>query len=255
MRAAWRIGLLAGIVLLGAAAPAVAQDTDLVLPRVTLEIGRAETPEQVSSSLQLLVILTVLTLAPSLLVVTTAFTRIIIVLGLMRQALGTQQMPPNPVLISMALFLTFFVMAPTFEQVNEQALQPYLARTVTTAEAYDRGVQPMREFMFAQTREKDLGLFVHMSAIEPPQGPADVPTYVLIPAFIMSELTTAFMIGFMIFVPFLIIDMVVASTLMSMGMLMLPPIFISLPFKVILFVLADGWHLLIASLLRSFAVG
>lgn len=249
--------LLVLVCVLGAltamVAPAAhAQDGGMVLPSVTVEVGRAETPEQVSTSLQLLVILTVLTLAPGILIMTTAFTRIIIVLGLLRQALGTQQMPPNQVLIGMALFLTFFVMAPTFNEVNERALQPYLAHEIPTAEAYDRAVVPVRSFMLGQTREKDLGLFVHFAQIAPPQSPQDVPTYVIVPAFLLSELTTAFMIGFMVFVPFLIIDMVVASTLMSMGMLMLPPIFISLPFKIILFVLADGWYLMIGSLVRSF---
>ncbi len=250
-------GLLLLVVLVGSAGAgaAHAQDGGMIIPSVTVEIGRAESPEQVSTSLQLLVLLTVLTLAPSVLVMTTAFTRIIIVLGLLRQALGTQQMPPNQVLLGMALFLTFFVMAPTFNTVNEQALQPYLAHELSTSEAYALAAAPVRDFMLSQTREKDLGLFVHFAEIDPPQSPADVPTYVIVPAFLLSELTTAFMIGFMVFVPFLIIDMVVASTLMSMGMLMLPPIFISLPFKIILFVLADGWYLMVGSLVRSFGIG
>jgi flagellar biosynthetic protein FliP len=161
-------------------------------------------------------------------------------------------MPPNQVLIGLALFLTFFVMAPTYEQVNQQALQPYLQKRVSHEEAFDRALVPVREFMFKQTREKDLGLFVHLSKIPPPRNQNDVPTHVLIPAFMISELKTAFQIGFVIFIPFLIIDMVIASALMSMGMLMLPPIFISLPFKIILFVLADGWYLVVGSIIRSF---
>lgn len=255
MRRSVRVGaMVMGLVLLGLATPALAQDAPIVIPRISVEVGTAETPEQVSTSLQILALLTVLTLAPGILVMTTAFTRIIIVLGLLRQALGTQQMPPNQVLIGLALFLTFFVMAPTFNQVNEDALQPYLASELSSADAYAHAVGPVREFMLRQTREKDLALFVHFSQSQAPQTVADVPTYVIVPAFLLSELTTAFMIGFVVYVPFLIIDMVVASTLMSMGMLMLPPIFISLPFKIILFVLADGWYLMIGSLVRSFGV-
>lgn len=244
----------AGLLLLVLAGPAAAQSGDLVIPRLSVEVGTADTPEQVRTSLQLLVLLTVLTLAPGILIMTTAFTRIIIVLGLLRQALGTQQMPPNQVLIGLGLILTFFVMAPTFQVVNENALQPYLAHELSTDAAYAAAVQPMREFMLSQTREKDLGLFVHLGHIESPQTADDVPTYVIVPAFLLSELTTAFMIGFLVYLPFLIIDMVVASTLMSMGMLMLPPIFISLPFKIILFVLADGWYLMVGSLVRSFGM-
>ncbi len=234
------------------ASVALAQEPGIVIPRVGVEIGRAETPQQVSTTLQLLFLLTVLSLAPAILVMVTSFTRIIVVLGLLRQALGTQQMPPNQVLIGLALFLTFFVMAPTYNEVNQKALQPYLQKRVGHEEAFDRALVPVRDFMFRQTREKDLGLFVHLSKIPPPRNPGDVPTHVLIPAFMISELKTAFQIGFVIFIPFLIIDMVIASALMSMGMLMLPPIFISLPFKIILFVLADGWYLVVGSLIRSF---
>ncbi|UCD58561.1 MAG: flagellar type III secretion system pore protein FliP, partial [Candidatus Hydrogenedentota bacterium] len=234
------LGTLAAFVLAGVA---LAQEPGIVIPRVGIEVGRAETPQQVSTTLQLLFLLTVLSLAPAILVMVTSFTRIIVVLGLLRQALGTQQMPPNQVLIGLALFLTFFVMAPTYNEVNRQALQPYLGKEISHEDAFDRALVPVREFMFTQTREKDLGLFVHLSKIAAPRNPDDVPTYVLIPAFMISELKTAFQIGFVLFIPFLIIDMVIASALMSMGMLMLPPIFISLPFKVILFVLADGWFL------------
>ncbi len=231
---------------------ALAQEPGLVIPRVGIEFGQAETPQQVSTTLQLLFLLTVLSLAPAILVMVTSFTRIIVVLGLLRQALGTQQMPPNQVLVGLALFLTFFIMSPTYSEVNSQALQPYLQKKVSHEEAFERALVPVREFMLRQTREKDLGLFVHLSNAPAPKGPDDVPTHVLIPAFMISELKTAFQIGFVIFIPFLIIDMVIASALMSMGMLMLPPIFISLPFKIILFVLADGWFLVVGSLVRSF---
>ena len=247
-----RVAILGAVLAFVAAGAALAQEPGIVIPRIGVELGRAETPQQVSTTLQLLFLLTVLSLAPAILVMVTSFTRIIVVLGLLRQALGTQQMPPNQVLVGLALFLTFFVMAPTYTDVNRTALQPYIKKQISHEEAFRRGVDPVREFMFKQTREKDLGLFVHLSKISPPRGPQDVPTHVLIPAFMISELKTAFQIGFVIFIPFLIIDMVIASALMSMGMLMLPPIFISLPFKVILFVLADGWYLVVGSLVKSF---
>ncbi|NQU07380.1 MAG: flagellar type III secretion system pore protein FliP [Candidatus Abyssubacteria bacterium] len=243
---------MAGVFALALAGVALAQEPGIVIPRIAIELGRAETPQQVSTTLQLLFLLTILSLAPAILVMVTSFTRIIVVLGLLRQALGTQQMPPNQVLVGLALFLTFFVMAPTYNEVNQRALQPYLQKTLSHEQAFEQGVVPVREFMLKQTREKDLGLFVHLSKIPAPRGPDDVPTHVLIPAFMISELKTAFQIGFVIFIPFLIIDMVIASALMSMGMLMLPPIFISLPFKIILFVLADGWFLVVGSLVRSF---
>jgi len=248
-----RRAAILGLVLAAVAAGvALAQEPGIVVPRVGIELGQAETPQQVSTTLQLLFLLTVLSLAPAILVMVTSFTRIIVVLGLLRQALGTQQMPPNQVLIGLALFLTFFVMAPTYTDINRDALQPYLQKKITHEEAFNRAVKPVRAFMLAQTREKDLGLFVHLSKIDPPRTPDDVPTHVIIPAFMISELKTAFQIGFIIFIPFLIIDMVIASALMSMGMLMLPPIFISLPFKIILFVLADGWFLVVGSLVKSF---
>jgi flagellar biosynthetic protein FliP len=247
-----RAAILGGLFALALGGVALAQEPGLVIPRVGIELGRAETPQQVSTTLQLLFLLTVLSLAPAILVMVTSFTRIIVVLGLLRQALGTQQMPPNQVLVGLALFLTFFIMSPTYSEVNREALQPYLQKKVSHEEAFERALVPVREFMFRQTREKDLGMFVHLSNTPAPRGPDDVPTHVLIPAFMISELKTAFQIGFVIFIPFLIIDMVIASALMSMGMLMLPPIFISLPFKIILFVLADGWFLVVGSLVRSF---
>jgi flagellar biosynthetic protein FliP len=189
---------------------------------------------------------------PALLFTVTGFTRILVVLGFIRSGLGTPTAPPNQVLVGIALFLTLFVMAPTFKAVKEDAIEPLTKNQITEAQAFERGQLPLREFMFRQTREKDLALFVKLAEIERPQTRADIPTYVLIPAFIISELKTAFQIGFLIFLPFLVIDLVVSSTLMSMGMVMLPPVFISLPFKILLFVLVDGWNLVTQSLVQSF---
>jgi flagellar biosynthetic protein FliP len=222
------------------------------IPQISLGVGQATSPSGVAQSLQILFLLTVLSLAPSILILMTSFTRILIVLSFTRSALATQQMPPNQVLIGLALFLTLFVMWPTWQNVNSTALQPYLAGRMPAEQALQVGMKPVREFMLRQTREKDLALFVEMSRTPRPRAPADVPTQVVIPAFIISELKTAFQIGFMIFVPFLVIDMIVASTLMSMGMLMLPPVMVSLPFKILLFVLVDGWYLVVRSLLLSF---
>lgn len=215
-------------------------------------LEQAAQPGQVSTTLLVFLLVTVLSLAPAILVMTTAFTRIIVVLGFLRQAMATQQTPPNQVLIGLALFLTFFIMAPTYQRVYDDALQPYMRQEITQSEAVDAALDPIREFMFRQTDPRDLALFIRIAKLERPRVPADVPTHVLIPAFAISELRTAFVMGFKIYIPFLIIDMVVASTLMSMGMLMLPPVFVSLPFKIIMFVLADGWGLLAGGLVRSF---
>jgi flagellar biosynthetic protein FliP len=185
----------------------------------------------------------------------TAFTRIVIVLSFVRSALAVPQVPPNQVLIGLAMFMTFFVMAPTWNQINQQALQPYLNGDIDQQTAYEVGIKPLRQFLFRQTRERDLALFIHLSDLPRPENRDDVPTYVLIPAFVISELKTAFQMGILIFVPFLVIDMVVASALMSMGMMMLPPSIISLPFKLLLFVMVDGWHLIVRSLLMSFGGG
>ncbi|MDH7495386.1 MAG: flagellar type III secretion system pore protein FliP [Bacillota bacterium] len=224
----------------------------LPLPRIEVGVESADSPKEVSTSLQILALLTVLTLAPAILVMLTSFTRIIIVLSFVRSAMGSQQVPPNQVLIGLALFLTFFVMAPTLGAANEQALQPYLQGEISQQVALDRAAAPLREFMLRQTREKDIALFTALAKAKQPANPSEVPLLVLIPAFTISELKTAFEIGFLIYVPFLVIDMVVASVLMSMGMLMLPPVMISLPFKLLLFVMVDGWNLVIGSLLRSF---
>lgn len=222
------------------------------LPRLTVDVGSTEDRGDVSLSLQILLILTILSLAPSILVLTTGFTRMIIVLSLVRSAMGTQQMPPNAVLIGLALFMTIFVMAPVGKEINDNALIPYFKGDITFNDGLRKAELPLREFMFRQTRSRDLALFINVAKIEAVNTKENVPTYVLIPSFVISELKTAFEMGFLIYLPFLIIDMVVASTLMSMGMLMLPPILISLPFKILLFVLVDGWHLISRSLILSF---
>ncbi|MFU0790962.1 flagellar type III secretion system pore protein FliP [Virgibacillus proomii] len=209
-------------------------------------------PENISISVKLILLLTVLTLAPSILILMTSFTRIIIVLSFVRTSLATQQMPPNQVLIGLALFLTFFIMAPIFNEVYEQSLQPLFAEEITLDEAYEEASIPIKEFMAEHTRQKDLALFMNYAELERPETVEDIPLTTLVPAFAISELKTAFQMGFMIFVPFLIIDMAVASVLMSMGMMMLPPVMISLPFKILLFVLVDGWYLITHSLLDSF---
>ncbi|MFQ5579251.1 MAG: flagellar type III secretion system pore protein FliP [Nitrospiria bacterium] len=220
-------------------------------PSLTISLDGGS-PGKMSVGIQILTLLTVLSLAPAIFIMVTSFTRIVVVLSFLRQALGTQQAPPNQVLIGLALFLSFLVMAPVWVKVNSQALQPYLDEEISQSDALKRAVEPVRGFMLKQVREKDLALFVKMAKIAPPKTSADVPTFTVIPAFMVSELRTAFQIGFLVYLPFLVIDIVVASILMSMGMMMLPPVMISLPFKLILFVLADGWHLIVGSLVESF---
>lgn len=210
-------------------------------------------PGKLATVLQLLFALTVLSLAPAILIMLTSFTRIVVVLSLLRHALGTQQMPANQIIIGLSLFLTFFIMTPVWNKVNSQALQPYINEQISAKNAFDKTSQAMKKFMLKQTREKDIALFVKISRGERPETPDDISLPVLIPAFIISELKTAFQIGFIIYLPFLIVDMVVASILLSMGMMMVPPVMISLPFKLLLFVLADGWYLIVGSLVRSFA--
>lgn len=227
------------------------QATPVLAAGLNIDLGNT-TAQQTSTSLQILLLLTVLSIAPAILVLMTSFTRIIVVLSFVRNALGTQQLPPNQVLIGLALFLTLFVMFPTWNDLNTQALQPYLKNQISQTEALQKAEEPLRMFMFKQTREKDLQLFVELSKMERPKTYKDIPTYVLIPAFVISELKTAFQMGFAIFIPFMVIDMIVSSTLMSMGMMMLPPMMISLPFKLLLFVLVDGWHLVVQSLVTSF---
>jgi len=221
------------------------------LPSIQLGMDDVEDPEKVSSALQILFLLTILTLAPSILILTTSFARIIIVLSFLRQAMGTQQTPPTQILIGLGLFLTLFVMGPTWTEINEKALQPYLNEEISQMDALKQAEIPLKEFMLRQTREKDLSLFIEISG-ENPTTNEEIDIRSLIPAFIISELKTAFQIGFLIYIPFLILDMVVASILLSMGMMMLPPVLISLPFKLMLFVMVDGWYLIVGSLMRSF---
>ncbi len=240
------------ILVMLAAACAVAHAQTPAMPKLSIGLDTAKGPQDVSASLQIVFILTILSLAPSLLMMVTSFTRIVIVLSFTRSAIGTQQVPPNSVLIGLALFLTFFTMWPVWNKVNTTAVQPYMRHEMSFDQAADAGVKPVRDFMFAQVREKDLGLFISLAHMKQPKNEADVPTHVLIPAFLISELRTAFSIGFLIFIPFLVIDMLISVTLMSMGMMMLPPVLISLPFKILLFVLVDGWHLIIQSLTMSF---
>ncbi|QOR68570.1 flagellar type III secretion system pore protein FliP [Cytobacillus suaedae] len=217
-----------------------------------MEFFNNSAPENVSTSVKLLLLLTVLTIAPSILILMTCFTRIIIVLSFVRTSLATQQMPPNQVLIGLALFLTFFIMSPILSEVNEEALTPLFNEEINLEEAYERAALPFKQFMAKHTRQKDLELFLNYSGSERPASIEEIPLTALVPAFAISEIKTAFQIGFMIFIPFLVIDMVVASVLMSMGMMMLPPVMISLPFKILLFVLVDGWYLIVKSLLQSF---
>ena len=206
----------------------------------------------VSTSIKMMLLLTVLSLAPAILILMTSFARIMIVLSFVRTALATQQMPPNQVLVGLALFLTFFIMAPTFNEINEKALKPLFAEEISLEEAYEEASQPLKTFMSKHTRQKDLELFIKYNEAERPESVEEIQLTMLVPAFALSEIKTAFQMGFMIFIPFLVIDMIVASVLMSMGMMMLPPVMISLPFKVLLFVLVDGWYLIIKSLLQSF---
>jgi len=222
------------------------------IPGINIEIGTSEGTEGTANTLTIILLITILSLAPSILVMMTSFTRIVIVLGFVRTSLATQQMPPNQVIIGLALFLTLFVMAPTFGEINRVALQPYLSGEIDQTEALQKAAVPIKRFMAAHTRENDLKLFLDYSNAEKPSGIDDIPLTALIPAFAISELRTAFQMGFMIFVPFLVIDMIVSSTLMAMGMMMLPPVMISLPFKILLFILVDGWYLVVKSLLLSF---
>ncbi len=221
-------------------------------PQVQIGVGAAKNPQQVVGALQILLLLTVLALAPTILVMMTSFTRIIVVLSFVRTAVGTQQVPPNQVLVGLALLLTFFVMNPVIRDVNTNAVQPYLKHQISQSVALDRAAKPLRAFMFKQTREKDIMLFYAISKEPRPAKQSDVPTYLLIPAFTLSELKTAFEIGFAIYIPFIVIDMVVASILLSMGMMMIPPVIISLPFKVLIFILIDGWDLTVSALFQSF---
>ncbi len=259
MKTAAAIGMLVLLTTLALPTPAplcaepLQLDTPYLRIGVDAGLGGEGEGQRFPAVLEIFLLLTVLSLAPAILIMLTSFTRIVMVLSLLRQAMGTNQLPPNQVVIGLALFLTFFVMMPVWQSVNQGAIQPYLASQIDQGQALDKALAPIRAFMFRQTKEKDLALFIDIAKVERPRAPADVPTTVLIPAFIISEVKTAFQIGLLLYVPFLIVDMVVASVLLSMGMMMLPPVMISLPFKLMLFVLADGWYLIIGSLIKSFA--
>lgn len=222
------------------------------LPTVSFGLQEAESPEQVSTALQVLFLMTILSVAPAIVLMMTSFTRIVIVLGFIRQAMGTQNMPPTQIIIGLSLFLTFFIMAPTINQINDKALQPYLKKEINQEVAFGHAVDGMRKFMFSQVREAELTFMAELTLESDPTDGDDIPTTTLIPAFMLSELKRAFSMGFMVYIPFLVIDMIVASVLMSMGMMMLPPVIISMPFKLLLFILVDGWALIVGSLIKSF---
>lgn len=241
-----------GFLILGFIFTMIPSYAAMTFPNINIGLQNANTPQDFTNGLQILIWLTILTLAPSILIMTTCFVRLVVVLALTRQALGAGALPPNQVITSLALILTFFIMAPTFNEINEKALQPYMQNQITQQVALDRGIKPIRDFMFKQTHEKELALFVRMAKIEKPKTKDDVPTFVLLPSFILSELKTAFTIGFVIYLPFLVIDIVVSSVLVSMGMMFLPPSMIALPFKLIMFVMVDGWYLIVRSLVESF---
>ena len=229
------------------------QSTTVPIPKIGINIGTSENPKDVSVTLQILLLMTVLSLAPSILIMTTSYLRIIIVFHFLKSALGTQSMPPSQLLAGIALFITFFVMAPTWSKVNDTALKPLMDGKIKLEEAYDKGIEPIREFMFKNVRDEDLALFINLANLKRPENRNDLPTYIVIPAFALSELRAGFIIGFFLFIPFLMIDMIVSSILMSMGMMMIPPMLISLPFKILLFVLVDGWNLIVGSVVRSFS--
>ena len=232
---------------------AITESEAIPLPSIQVGFEDADDPGKVSSALQILVLLTVLTLAPAILIMTTSFSRIIIVLSFLRQAMGTQQTPPTQILIGLALFLTMFVMGPVWKEINDGALKPYMQEELNQFEALKLAEIPIKKFMLNHIREKDLSLFVNLSDNKNPKNMEDISIQTVVPAFIISELKTAFQIGFLIYIPFLILDMVVASILLSMGMMMLPPVLISLPFKLMLFVMVDGWYLTVGSLMKSFS--
>jgi flagellar biosynthetic protein FliP len=241
--------LVAGALVLVTALPGWAQ---LPVPTLKVGLGEAKNPGEVSALLQILMLLTVLSLAPAILIMMTSFTRLAVVFSFLRHAIGTQQMPPNQIIVGLSLFLTFFIMTPVWQTIKETSWNPYMNKKINQEQALEAAAKPIRSFMFKQTREKDLALFINLAKIAKPKNSEEIPTLVLIPAFMISELKTAFQIGFVLFLPFLVIDMVVSSILLSMGMMMLPPVMIALPFKVLLFVLVDGWHLIVGSLVKSF---
>jgi flagellar biosynthetic protein FliP len=243
--------LLLSLVMLVIAASSV-QAEPVALPSLNMNVGSSSKPGDVAVTIQIFLMLTILSIAPGLLIMTTSFTRIVVVLSFLRTAMGTQGAPSNQIILALSMFLTFFIMNPVWNQVHKEAYLPWKAQQITQELAMERAVQPVRKFMLSQTREKDLALFVSLSKLPRPKNANDIPTLTIIPAFMISELRTAFQIGFLIYIPFIVVDMVVASVLMSMGMMMLPPVMISMPFKILLFVLVDGWGLVISSLVKSF---
>lgn len=243
------LSILALVILV----PVAALAQDQTVPTLSLQLAAGQTePEQVSKALEIMFLLTILAMAPSIMLTMTSFTRIIIVFHFLRQAMGTQQMPPNQILASIAIFMTIVIMMPTGKAINETALQPYLNEEIGFDEAIENAQVPVREFLFKHTREKDLSIFYSITGEERPEVKEDVPTIMLVAAFTISELKTGFTIGFLIYIPFLILDMVIASILLAMGMMMLPPAMVSLPFKILLFVMVDGWNLLTGSLVNTF---
>jgi flagellar biosynthetic protein FliP len=243
--------VVVGLLLLGSS-PLFAQPQTLPLPTIKIGMEESKNPGEVSVLIQILFLLTVLSLAPAILIMMTSFTRLVVVFSFLRSALGIHQMPPNQILIGLSLFLTFFIMTPVWQTVRENALNPYMEKKISQEEALEEAMKPVRQFMLKQTRERDLALFINIAKTPRPRNTEDISSTVLLPAFMISELKTAFQMGFVLFLPFLIIDMVVSSVLLSMGMMMLPPVMVSLPFKILLFVLVDGWHLLVGSMVRSF---
>ena len=244
-------GVIIGLLLLSGS-PLLAQSQPMPIPTLKIGIGESKNPGEVSVLIQILFLLTILSLAPAILIMMTSFTRLIVVFSFLRHAIGTQQLPSNQILIGLSLFLTFFIMTPVWQTVKENAVTPYMEKKISQEKALDEALKPIRKFMFKQTREDDLALFISIAKAPKPKTAEDVPTTTLIPAFMISELKTAFQMGFVLFLPFLIIDMVISSILLSMGMMMLPPVMISMPFKILLFVLVDGWHLVVGSLVKSF---
>lgn len=234
------------------AAPVAESALRIPIPLLQLGIVPADSPEDVAISLQILALMTVLSLAPAILLMLTSFTRIVVVLGFVQRAIGLQQSPPPQTIVSLALFLTLFTMYPTWNRIYERGIAPYIAREIEASQAWDETINPLREFMFRYTRQEELSLMVSMSDTERPNEPADVPTRILIPAFMLSELKTSFQMGVVIYIPFIVVDMIISSVLLAMGMMMLPPMMISLPFKILLFVMADGWNLVVVSILKSF---
>ena len=248
------IFLVAFAVIMFSSSKAYAEPNDLQIPQVNIEFGNDGEPTDYVDNINLFILLTILTLLPSFIIMITSFTRIIVVFSFLKSALGAQQSIPNQILTGLAIFLTIFIMKPVYTEINENALKPYAAEEITQAEAIERGTAPIREFMLKQTRQKDLELFIEVSDIDKENVTKEnIPLHVVVPAFAISELKTAFQIGFLLFLPFLVIDMVVASVLMSMGMFMLPPVMISLPFKLLIFAMVDGWYLIVQSLVLSFS--